>query len=309
MDRARALVRTGEWARVRPGAFVEVASLDADPYVRERQVLLGRIVAVVAQSGPTTVVSHASAAAAWGLPLDRLPHRVEVLKPVRRAGNAASDVVRRVRSAHDLDAEQFRGLPVTSMTRTVVDCALTLGGRGGLVVADAALAAGVSRTACQALLARSSGARGIRAAREVVACADAGAESAGETRARWTVLVAGLPAPTTQLAVETHLGVFWADLGWPQWRLLIEYDGVAKYGNDAAAAVLAERRRQLAIEEAGWRVVRVTAADLRDREALPRRVLRLIPRDAAGAVTPRLALDARASPWAHPEVDRLRRRR
>ena len=194
-DRARALVRTGEWARVRPGAFVEVASLDADPYVRERQLLLGRIVAVVAQSGPTTVVSHASAAAVWGLPLDRLPQRVEVLKPVRRAGNAASDVVRRVRSAHDLDAEQIRGLPVTSMTRTAVDCALTLGGRGGLVVADAALAAGVSRTACQALLARSSGARGIRAAREVIACADAGAESAGETRARWTVLVAGRGAP------------------------------------------------------------------------------------------------------------------
>jgi len=290
LDRGRVKVRSGEWLRVRAGAFVETAELEADPHLRARQLLLARIAAVVAQSGPTTVVSHASAAALWGLPLDRLPEWVEVVKPVRRAGCAAPDVVRRVRATHPTEVVERRGLPTTSLARTVVDCARTLGSRGALVIADAALAAGLSRRECSALLAGLTGARGIRVARQVMALADEGAESAGESLLRWAVLAAGFPPPETQIAVDTHLGRFWADVGWPEWRLVAEYDGAGKYEDAPGDVVRAEKRRQDAITEEGWRVVRVTSADLRDPWALARRFLRLVPREVAVRLSPRQAL-------------------
>src|SRR5665647_3975642 len=53
------------------------------------------------------------------------------------------------------------------------------------------------------------------------------AESPGESSARSVLLRAGLPVPQTQVRVDTPLGTFWSDLGWPEWRLLAEYDGRA----------------------------------------------------------------------------------
>ena len=65
-------------------------------------------------------------------------------------------------------------------------------------------------------------------------------------------------------------------MGWPEWAVLLEYDGRTKYEatGRASDAVLKEKRRQDAIEETGRRVLRVVAADLRDPAALASRVLR-----------------------------------
>ena len=76
-----------------------------------------------------------------------------------------------------------------------------------------------------ALLDDMAGARGVRRARTVIELADDGAESPGETATRFVVLRAGLPVPRTQIEVTTRLGTFWADLGWEEWRVLVEYDG------------------------------------------------------------------------------------
>jgi very-short-patch-repair endonuclease len=230
------------------------------------------------------VFSHASAALLWGLPLFRLPERTHVLVPTARAGDAATDVARHHLGRPPEEVVERRGLGTTGLEQTVVDCARSLGARGGLVVADAALAAGARRDVLDAILAAARGGRGVRCAREVLASADDGAESPGETLARWALLRAGLPGPVTQLPIETHLGVFWADLGWPELGLVAEYDGVEKYKGGATAAVIAEKRRQDAIVEAGWRVVRLTAADVRDPLALGRR---LRPRLPAGLLRPR----------------------
>lgn len=286
-DTARSRLARGEWVRVRRGAYVETAALDGDLFVRSRQLALACIDAVCRQSRLDAVVSHSSAALVWGLPLFRLPDRTHVIQTSRRAGNAAPDVVRHLRSADATAAVERRGVLVTTLARTVVDCAQMLGARGGMVVADAAFAAAASRDECEQMLAGLAGARGVRTARAVVAHADDGAESPGETLARCALLCVGLPVPQTQVAVTTRLGTFWADLGWPEWRLLVEFDGAVKYGAAPVDVVVQEKRRQEAIEEAGWRVVRLTAADLRDPAAVLRRLRRLLPPDALALIEPR----------------------
>src|SRR5660397_192976 len=84
--------------------------------------------------------------------------------------------------------------------------------------------------------------------------------------------------PETQIEIRTDLGVFWADMGWREWRLLAEYDGRAKYeaNGSASEAVVQEKRRQEAIEACGWRVLRITKEDLRAPALLLRRIARLL---------------------------------
>jgi len=69
--------------------------------------------------------------------------------------------------------------------------------------------------------------------------------------------------------VQTWRGTYWVDLGYPQLRVAIEYDGRTKYVGDAW---FKEKRRHDAITEAGWRVIRVTAEDLRDPPRLVARI-------------------------------------
>ncbi|MCV2393007.1 hypothetical protein OEB99_01680 [Actinotalea sp. M2MS4P-6] len=178
---------------------------------------------------------------------------------------------------------------MTSLPRTVVDCLMSVDPRSGLILADAALRRGLERDEAALLLSRMGGRRGIRKAREVLDHADAGAESPGESSARHAVLAAGLPRPLTQMRIDTDTGPVWSDLGWEQWRIAVEYDGIAKYGAGEAVrdALLAERRRERAIQRAGVHVIRVTAAELREPGRLVADVLTLAPPAAAYALTPR----------------------
>lgn len=272
----------GAWVRVRRGAYVE-AEAGGDRFAAARRMALARAVAV-ARTCEGVVLSHSSAALMWGLPLLRIPDHVDVVCGWSGNARTARDIVRHVIDLDEADVAVRRGMLTTALTRTVVDCTRTLGAAGALVVADAALAAGADRDACLERLGLLGPARGVRTARAVLAVADDGAESPGESLARLAFLRLGLPRPLTQLRVTTDDGDFWGDLGWPQWRLIAEYDGRAKYTvrGAAADAVLAEKRRQEALEEAGWRVLRLTRDDLRAPDRLRRRLARVVPPEAFG---------------------------
>lgn len=216
-----------------------------------------------------------SSALVWGLPLWRVPTATHVMHEHRRGRGADPAVDWHFGSLHLADRAIVSGLPVTSLERTAVDCAAALGALGGLVVADAALRAGADPERIAEVIRERAGARGIRVARAVVSLADGGAESPGETATRFVLLRAGLPAPTTQVHVRTRLGSFWSDLGWEEWRLLVEYDGRSKYLADPDA-LLREKRRHDAVVDEGWRVVRVTADDLAAGNVVAR-VARYLP--------------------------------
>lgn len=280
-----ARLRSEAWSRARRGAYVEhVAGEDG---TGDRRLALARIAAVQLQSTRPPLFVRESAALVWDLPLADAPRLTHVAQRTRPSGGSARDVARHVVDVPDRDRTVRHGLHVTTLERTAVDCAAALHPWAGLVVVDAALHRGADRDAMLAILIEAAGGRGVRRARAVVEAGDGGAESPGETWLRWTLLRFGLPAPVTQVPVQTRAGRYWADLGYPSAQLLLEYDGAEKYGRDGAAvadALRRERRRQLAMEDAGWRVVRVTAADRRDPRGLAARVRSLLP---ASAWTPR----------------------
>ena len=79
---------------------------------------------------------------------------------------------------------------------------------------------------------------------------------------RWTVLSAGLPPPLVQFPVLDDGGVarYWLDTAWPEALVAAEYDGVEPHSGNGAFR--RDRRRSNWLLARGWRVLRVTAADL-----------------------------------------------
>ncbi|WP_098458097.1 hypothetical protein [Flavimobilis soli] len=232
--------------------------------------------ALSATLGPHACFSHTTAALLWDLPTWGTSSRIHVTSRSRSSVRRGAPVARHVALVPDDERTEIRGLPATTLARTVADCAMTSSPAEGLVIADAALRSGADPAEVAALLTRRSGRRGVRLAREILACADVGAESPGESLTRLILLAAGFPRPTTQLEVRTHLGTFRADMGWEEWRLLIEYDGRSKYAGAELETFMREKRRADALVEAGWRLLRVTKEDLRDPDVLVTRVRRMV---------------------------------
>lgn len=239
------------------------------------------------QSSVPLTFSHTSAAIAWGLPMVRSDSRTHVVQESRPGTRGDPGVARHRMHLPDAHRTRRDGLLVTTLERTVVDCIRMLPPLSGLIVADAALHVGADRDLCTEMLHEMIGARGIIKAREVLSLADGGAESPGETTVRFEALRLGLPVPETQVPVEMRSSTFWSDLGWRGWKLLAEYDGRQKYDTSPTETLLRERRRQEAIEDAGWHMVRFMKEDLRDRELLRRRLLRHVPSTARAALTVR----------------------
>lgn len=110
-----------------------------------------------------------------------------------------------------------------------------------------------------------AGAKGIKRLRQAVSLADSLAESPMETRLRLAIVTAGFPAPSAQVDLRDTSGFFIGrvDLYYPDVRLVIEFDG-QNHRNRLAADV----KRQNALVNAGYHVLRFTAADLRNRDSV-----------------------------------------
>jgi hypothetical protein len=105
-------------------------------------------------------------------------------------------------------------------------------------------------------------ARPSKRASEVMALADGRSQSPPESGIRVRIVRAGLPAPIPQYPVSvSHDLILHPDLAWPEYMTALEYDG----GWHASLAQLERDRRRLnALVAAGWTVLHVTAADLRE---------------------------------------------
>ncbi|MGV8968431.1 MAG: hypothetical protein ACOH2F_19365 [Cellulomonas sp.] len=303
--RVKAEVRAGTLERIRPGAYrrpsppapaptAQTPPPTPSPPAAARELALARIAAVGRQLRTPIWFSHESAALIWGCATWKPPDRTHVIQTVRPHGAGDPGLVRHLMTLPPADRTRWRGVPVTSLDRTVADCLTRFGPLEGLVIADSALRLGADLDAITARIEARAGERGVATARAVLAAADGGAESPGETRVRHILVSHGLPRPELQVPVHTRLGWFWADLGWREWRLLIEFDGFIKYSSlahgDPAAVLFAEKRRQDAIAEQDWGVLRVTAADLRHPKDLVARVCRRLPAAAVAHLVPIPAL-------------------
>lgn len=175
------------------------------------------------------------------------------------------------------------GFDVTDATRTVLDLARSQSFEAAVVTVDAALHEGLlSREHLGQRLFDIAGTRGSRHAARVVRFADGRSESVGESRSRVVLAEIGLATPSLQFEVRKTAGAFVArtDFAWEQQRVVGEFDGRVKYGRllrpgqHPGEAVFEEKRREDAIRDEGWEVVRWTWPDLTDRPRLAERVQR-----------------------------------
>ena len=103
----------------------------------------------------------------------------------------------------------------------------------------------------------------LRAAAKILDLADAGAESPPESLVRLLVLAAALPRPVTQIDVR---GLYRLDMGWPQYKVAIEYDGSQHWTDPGQRARDIERLEFLAAQ--AWTIIRVSWTQLRDQPRL-----------------------------------------
>jgi hypothetical protein len=175
------------------------------------------------------------------------------------------------------------GTPVTAPARTVVDTARRAPFTGSVVIADAALQAGlVDPAALVEAVERARRRPGVAQARRVVAFAQPGGHSVGESRSRVLLARAGLPPPVLQWPVTDGAGrhVGTTDFGWPDLGVVGEFDGMVKYGRllrpgqSPGDAVVAEKCREDRLRDEGLRVVRWIWRELDDFDVVVARLLR-----------------------------------
>jgi very-short-patch-repair endonuclease len=169
---------------------------------------------------------------------------------------------------HGSEHERRRGMAVTTPARTAFDLARQVPARGagiGPVVAGVDALLNASRIGVgeiRAVARRHPGVRGVRQADEVLRLVDAGAESPKETWLRLMIRRQGFPPVQTQIEVHDEHGIFVArlDMGWPELKVAMEYDG-DQHRTDRRQYVRDMRRRE-DLDRLGWIVVRVVAEDL-----------------------------------------------
>ena len=224
-------------------------------------------------TAPGSILSHISAAVAWGALT--VPRSIEcVTRPGSGGPRRHGGVLAYRSSTLDGEVTERRGIPITSVPRTLLDLARTVGDKAlaralrESVRLDLTTLAGVGDH-----LGAFRGRRGSRRLANAVA-RYAGlplerARSGAEIRALEVLRDADRPLPLLNARIAGEE----ADLSWRTGRLILEIDGTPFHldvGEDA--------RKQRAWESAGWTVHRLPSEDVYER---PAHLLALAPTRAS----------------------------
>lgn len=258
----RRILDSGRWTALGRGVYVESRLLEACAGDSSWRHAID-IAAAAVSLHTDAVGSHHSAARVHRMEMLRTPEGVSLTRPRGPGPTRPMSGEVRVRCAR-LPAghvSERYGVGVTSPARTVVDLARTFPFRDGVVLADSALrATGISRADLVKIIDESSCAPGIRTAREVVAFADALAESVLESVSRVVFAEHGLPPPQRQVVLGEGERIGRVDFYWAEYGVVGEADGMIKYADQQA--LQAEKERQERLENAGFIVVRFTWDDV-----------------------------------------------
>jgi len=204
----------------------------------------------VTLTAPDSVLSHASAAAAWGFRACNAPF--EVITRRGSGGPERKDDVLVCRS-QTVDATTLEGIPITTPERTLIDLAPRLHERAlARAVREAMRLRTTTPSDVFITLARHRGRRGTRRLHAALS-RYAGlplhrTRSDAEALALALLRDAGHSAPGVNEEIEGEE----ADLSWPDRRLIVELDG-PQFHLDASE----DRRKQGIWETAGWTVRRL----------------------------------------------------
>ena len=256
----RALLHTNELRQIVRGVLVDARRADE---------LTARVAALDLVRPPEAVIGRRTAAWLRGIDVRGIgatgPMDVECIvpsgrTPMRRPG------VRCYTAPLAGDVEDVDGVPCTTPVRTALDLLRYLPPHLGLAAADAMAHAGMFRVGalCERVE-RWAGGRNIGRARRLASHCDPMAESFGESWTRLRILDAGFPVPVSQVPLgnEGHTE-FRLDLGYPEQRLAIEYDGV-EFHTGRADMRHDDVRRARIRDVYGWTVVAVGRGDILGR--------------------------------------------
>ncbi len=212
--------------------------------------------------GAGAVLSHASAAFVWGL--SGPPRRHEVTVPSNRRARRRV-VLHRARLHPRRDVTWRRGLPMTSLLRTIVDCAGRTDDDGlARLVNEAALRGWLHERNVAALHVMVRGRRGARRLRRVLVARD---RSHGWTRSQLErafaelVREADLPRYARGRLVDIGGGdLRECDALWLAQRVMVELDHLAIHESGFVPA--RDRRRDRRLAASGWVVIRISPDDL-----------------------------------------------
>ena len=266
----RVLGARGELTRLTHGWYALSA-----PATREELHAL-RAVAHLRRVREGSALSHQSAAIAHGLPvLDASLDRVWLAVPPPESRRVLKDVVHtdlRVESVRAVAPGTVSAVLAVPAAHAIVGTGLNGGARAFLAAGDAALRLGlVTRGSIEAAVGSARGLRGVGSVRAAVAHLDGRHESVGETLTRFALRLLGV-------AAEPQVMISGSDWSYRvdfvvDGDLVIEFDGAVKYdGAEGRDALVAEKVREDRIRSAGYRVLRVTWADVMD----PRRLAGLV---------------------------------
>lgn len=205
--------------------------------------------------------SHQTAAVLLGAPIPAPPRPHVALTPRRVLPQHAGLVVHGRR----LEAEDVvldRGLRITSGAQTFLDVSAVLPPQELVAVGDALLRAGhLDRARLDARLERADRVRGVVRARACAPLLSPLAQSRPESVMRYWLVVSDLPDPEPQVPVTDRRGreVAHGDLGYREWKLLLEYEG-RQHADPEQFARDVDRYSLMAAD--GWLVLRFARTHL-----------------------------------------------
>jgi very-short-patch-repair endonuclease len=205
-----------------------------------------RWMAAVLASGPGAVLSHRSAAHLWGL-VRRSPSLTDVTT-TRAKRNVRGVAVHRTRRLDPHETTTHRGIPVTTVSRTLTD------------LADAATAKELQRARHEAEIRYHVTPSPINGRRGAAKLAQEREPSRSELERRFRRVCerAGVEMPQHNIFVAGEE----RDFVWPAERLVVEVDGWETHRTRFAFEN--DRARDQALARAGWRSLRFTWRQVTD---------------------------------------------
>lgn len=251
-------LRVGAWVRVDEGVFRSAAI---------PQTLESRLMAACLTGGEVVAASHRSAAELLGLP-GRSRSIVEITCCRWGRSHRKGIVVHESLALEEQDVTSVRGIPTTTVERTLLDLGAVRGYLTVQMAFDRAVGAGMTtwtRTNDALMRLARSGRPGVTKLRAALRARanTAVPESEQETALLALLIANGLPEPLPQYSIVDGSGAFIArvDAAYPGSRIAIEYDSDL-YHSDRNALARDNLRRNRLIA-AGWTVIAARPADIR----------------------------------------------
>ena len=291
--------------RVHRGAYVRLPFdlSQAKPWEIWESIALARIIASVQRRDPTPLIVGSSALLLHGVrgwianpnvELYQPKRRTSELIPSCRCGTVSVPAALRVyRRTPPITSERTRvsGLLTEHPYDALIRCAMHDDALQAFTLGCSALHkwsgfSNFSQDACRgraevirkkllSRLEREEGHRGYARARRILSSIDPGCDNPAEAALTWVVRALCPYEVSMQYELSAGGRRFFADIAIPHCKLIIEFDGIEKLGSTQGEFDRAKRswlQREQALQDQGWRFLRVNWIDFNDWNALRGRI-------------------------------------